>query len=429
MNIESVKQAHFIGIGGIGMSALAQLFLSRGVVVTGSDREASVVTELLEKRGAKVSIGQNPENIPSHVDVVIYSDAVWSDNPERAASMKRTLPMLSYFEALGAASREAYTIAITGTHGKTTTTGMIAKILADAGKKPTAIVGSLVKDFESNFLAGNPSLFVVEACEYRNHLLDLSPTILVLTNVEWDHTDFFKDLQALQDTYRKAALALPSHGAIVTDPVHPAIVPIVAGVRARIIDYTKEQVPALKLLGSFNEENARAAKAAACAFDGMLPHNVIDTSLASFNGSWRRFEAKGKTKTGALVYDDYAHHPTAIRETLKAARQKFSDKKITIVFHPHLYSRTRDLFDGFVTELAKADNVILVPIYPAREEPIPGVTSNDLARAISKTNKNVQALHSFDEIAAYLLKHTGPEDLVMTVGAGDVYKVAELIAH
>lgn len=425
VNLGEIMSAHFIGIGGIGMSALAQLFLSRGVSVTGSDREASVVTQLLEKKGAKVTIGQKAENLPASVDAVIYSDAVWADNPERDAAAKRKLPMLSYFEALGSVSRGAYTIAVTGTHGKTTTTGMLAKALRDAGKQPTAIVGSLVKDFDSNFLAGDPSLFVVEACEYRNHLFDLSPTILVLTNVEWDHTDFFKDLAALQETFRKAALALPAHGAIVTNPTHPNVAPLLEGIRARVIDYTKESVPPLQLIGHFNEENARAAKAAARAFSAAISPTTIDASLASFKGSWRRFEFKGTTAKSALVYDDYAHHPTAIRETLAAAREKFPDKKITIVFHPHLYSRTRDLFEGFAAELAKADSVILVPIYPARENPIPGVTSDELAKRIAKKNQNVLSLRSFGDMAAALLGNTGENDLVITMGAGDVYKVAE----
>ncbi|MBY0539718.1 UDP-N-acetylmuramate--L-alanine ligase [Patescibacteria group bacterium] len=420
-----MRRIHMIGIGGIGMSALAQFYFLNGESVSGSDREASPTTELLEKKGLRVHIGHNASNIPEGTELVVYSDAVWPDTPERLRATELGIPQISYFEALGEETRGRTTLAVTGTHGKTTTTAMLAHILREAGKQPTAVVGSIVQDFGSNFLAGDLNLFVVEGCEYKDHVLKLSPKILVLTNAEWDHTDWFPTFEAMQGMFRKAILAVPADGAIITNVNHPNIAPLLTDVRARVIDYTKENAPKLTLEGEFNKMNARAAKAAAKAYAPDISDETIDTALSKFRGTWRRFEYKGVAESGAIVYDDYGHHPTAIKATLEALRAKHPDKKISLVFHPHLYTRTRDLFNEFVEELSRSDKVILVPIYPAREEPIPGVTSDALASAIAKKNKNVLALHSFEEIEAELRKTASPEDVIMTIGAGDIYKVAD----
>jgi UDP-N-acetylmuramate--alanine ligase len=222
---------------------------------------------------------------------------------------------------------------------------------------------------------------------------------------------------------------MPEGGVVVLNPDDPNVLPILEGSRGRVVDYTKESVPPLKLLGAFNQLNAKAAKAAAKSYNLQLEEKNIDASVASFEGAWRRFEKKGELPSGALVYDDYAHHPTAIRETLKAAREKFPGKRITIAFHPHLYSRTKDLFEGFVTELAKADKVILAPIYPAREKPIPGITSEFLAESIRQKNRQVQALATFEEIEEEVCKSATQDDLIITMGAGDIYKVADRITH
>lgn len=422
-----MRRIHMIGIGGIGMSALAQFYLLNGESISGSDREASPTTELLEKKGLRVHIGHNASNIPEGTELVVYSDAVWADTPERMRAAEIGIRQISYFEALGEATRGRTTLAVTGTHGKTTTTAMVAHILREAGKKPTAVVGSIVQDFGSNFLAGDPNLFVVEGCEYKDHVLKLSPKILVLTNAEWDHTDWFPTFGAMQDMFRKAVLSVPEDGAIITHPNHPNIAPILSGVRTKIIDYTKESVPTLLLEGEFNKMNARAAKAATKAYATDVSDETIDTALSKFKGTWRRFEYKGVAESGALVYDDYAHHPTAIKATLAALRAKHPGKKLTLVFHPHLYTRTRDLFDEFATELSHSDRVILVPIYPAREEPIPGITSDALANAIAKKNGDVLSLHSFEEIEAELRKTSTAEDVIMTIGAGDIYKVADAL--
>lgn len=431
-----MKKIHFIGIGGIGMSALAQYYIDHGVVVTGSDREASLVTELLEKRGIKVLIGQKVESVPGDTELVVYSDAVVEGSegyPERLRARELGIRELSYFQALGEVSKDKKTIAVAGTHGKTTTTGMLAKILKDAGASPTAIVGSIVKDFGSNYLHGSSDLFVVEADEYKAHLLELSPTVLVVNNLEWDHTDFYPALAAMQETFQKAIERVPAEGAIVTDISNPTIAPLLAGAKARVIDYTQEPTYTLSLPGEFNQQNARAAAAAAravlsCGYQMSTETDcghLISTSLASFRGTWRRFEYKGKTAQGAEVYDDYAHHPTAVRETLKALRAKVSGK-IIVAFHPHLYSRTRDLLDDFAIAFSNADEVLIAPIYPAREVNDGSISSEILAERIRATGTDATTYASFEEIEQ-ALADVKAEDTIITMGAGDIYKIADAL--
>ncbi len=422
--MELPKDIHMVGIGGIGMSALAQLLVHRGVRVTGSDRDESPTTKLLNERGVDVEIGHG-KRIPAATELLIYSDAVQADNSQRIEAREKGIPQTSYFEMLGKISASMRTIAVAGTHGKTTTTGMIAKILSDAGEKPTAVIGSIVRDFDSNFLAGRDDLFVVEACEYRDHLLELSPEILVITNIELDHTDFFPSLSALQNTFRATVEKVPASGAIIANPNDPNVAAVLKSVKARVIDYTQKAVGSLQLVGEFNRENARAALAAAQAAVPKLSQEAAVKSLSEFKGSWRRFEFKGETQNGALVYDDYAHHPTAVAKTIQGAREKFPDKRIVVAFHPHLFSRTKSFLKEFAEALAKSDFAIIAPIYAAREKNDPTVSNHILAEA---AGENVIALDSFDEIRDALLEEK-EGTLIITMGAGDIYKVAEQITE
>lgn len=407
------------------MSALAQMMHGDGFRVSGSDRESGPVTELLKSKSITIMIGQKAENVPADASVVVYSDAVPEDNPERAQARVLGIPQRSYFGMLGEVSAGKRTIAVSGTHGKTTTTGMLAKILRDAGVSPSAIVGSIVKDFGSNYLRGDSDLLVVEACEYRDHLLELSPQVLVINNLEWDHTDYFPSLAALQETFRKAIVRVPEEGAIVTDPSNPNIAPLLVLAQARIVDYTEEPICELRLPGTFNQDNARAAAAAARIVLPDISNATIITSLAGFLGTWRRFEYKGKSVHGADVYDDYAHHPTAVKATLEALRAKISGK-IFVAFHPHLYSRTRDLLDEFASAFADADKVFIAPIYAAREVDDGSISSEVLAKRIRATGVDAVALDSFAAIEQALAE-VGKEDAVMTMGAGDIYKVADAL--
>jgi UDP-N-acetylmuramate--alanine ligase len=425
MNELSGKKIHFVGIGGIGMSALAQLCADHGAVVSGSDREASPVTELLEKKGVQVAIPQRAENVPNDAELVVYSDAVPEDNVERVRTKELGITERSYFAMLGTVSEGKRTVAIAGTHGKTTTTGMLAKILADAGASPTAVVGSLVKDFGSNYLHGDSDLFVVEACEYRDHILELSPEVLVVTNLEWEHTDYFPSLEALQETFRKAVAKVPAHGAIITNPGNHTIAPILKDAKAPVIDYTLEQEYGLRLFGQFNTMNARAAAAAARLVMPTIHEDVLMTSLADFQGTWRRFEYKGQTRKGADVYDDYAHHPTAIRATLAALRAK-TKGDVYVAFHPHLYSRTKDLLDDFASSFANASKVYIAPIYAAREKDEGLVSHTILAERIRSRGVEAYALDSFEDIEK-ALEVAGIGDAIMTMGAGDIYRVADAL--
>jgi len=419
------QKIYMVGIGGIGMSALAQMLVSRGHAVSGSDREESPTTVLLQKNGIRVFIGHDTLFVPTDTELLVYSDAVPAESPERIRAHDLKIKQISYFEVLGTLSQSMRTIAVSGTHGKTTVTGMLAAILKAAGKDPTAIVGSIVRDFPgqaggSNFLPGRKDLLVVEACEYRNHLLELSPEILVITNIELDHTDFFPSLLALQDTFHQAARRVPAHGLIITDPKDPNIASVLDRVSAKVFDYTIEEVPEIPQLGEFNRANARAAKCAAKVAFPNISDEVINAILKDFKGSWRRFEYKGETPKGALVYDDYAHHPTAVRKTIEAARQKFPEKRIVVAFHPHLHSRTETFLQEFADALDTADRAIVAPIYEARTEKNHTVSNYSLAEA----GDHVEALDSFDDIRDALLQE--PEGtLIITMGAGDIYKVAE----
>ena len=427
------KKVHFVGIGGIGMSALAQLMFDHGVEVSGSDPVISPINELLEKKGIHAIVPQDVQNVPEDADLVVYSDAYPEGNVERVRAEELGIPQKSYFQALGDVSEGKRTIAVSGTHGKTTTTGMIAKILKDAGLSPSAIIGSIVKDFESNYLPGTSDLFVVEACEYRRHFLNLTPEVLVVTNLEFDHTDYFRDLVDVQDAFRTLMERVPKYGAIVTDATHPNIAPLLVNVSATVIDYTKEPSYALRLPGEFNIMNARAAAATArfiiagerMTVQGDYPQTKFEESLGSFHGTWRRFEYKGKTKTGADVYDDYAHHPTAVAATLAELRKR-TKGKLYVAFHPHLYSRPRDLFDGFSMAFTDADKAFIAPIFAAREVDDGTISSVLLAERITANGTEAIAPESFEEIEREL-SVTGPDDVIVTMGAGDIYKVADAI--
>lgn len=410
------------------MSALAQMLRERGDTVSGSDRAESPVTELLEKKGIEVVIGQKAENVPEDAGLLVYSAALPKDHVERERARELDIPELCYFEMLGRVSASMRTVAISGTHGKTTTTGMLAKILVDAGVSPSAIVGSLVQDFGSNYLSGTSNILVVEACEYQRHFLNLTPEALVITNLEYDHTDYFKDLADVQDAFHSLIHKVPSEGVIVTDTKHPNIAPLLAGATARIIDYTSEPEYELSLPGGFNIMNAKAASACAKAVVPDVGAGGIAASLSIFKGTWRRFEYKGKTATGAEVYDDYAHHPTAVVETLRALKEKRASEgktgRIIVAFHPHLYSRTRDLLDGFANAFTDADEVLIAPIFAAREVDDGTVSSEILAKRIQDTGVHARAVSSLDEIEV-LLAEAHEDDVIMTMGAGDIYKVAD----
>jgi UDP-N-acetylmuramate--alanine ligase len=405
------------------MSALAQLLKDEGVHVSGSDREESPTTELLAKKGISVLIGQKADNVPADTELVVYTEAAWEDNVERVRAKELGIPQSSYFEVLGEVSKGKRTIAVAGTHGKTTTSGMLAKLLADAGAAPSAVVGSIMKDFGSNYVRGASDVLVVEACEYKRDFLTLHPEILVVTNIEWDHTDYYKDLADVQNAFRTL---MERAAVVVTDASHPTIAPLLSGLSARIVDYAQEPAYETRLPGKVNVMNARAAAAAARALLPEVREETLRASLAAFQGTWRRFEYKGKTPKGADVYDDYAHHPTAVKATLTELRKKTTGR-MYVAFHPHLYSRTRDLLPEFAAAFGDADRVLIAPIYPAREVDDGTVSNETLAAAIREHGIEAKAA-DFVEIRRFLETEPAEGDVIMTMGAGDIYTVADRLA-
>ncbi len=426
-----MRKVHFVGVGGVGMSALAQLYLQRGWQVSGSDRDKdSPVLSLLQRKGVWVATGHTAANVPQGCELLVYSDAVGEENPERQEAQRRGIPQQSYFAALGAVSRTfPRVLAVAGSHGKTTTTAMAALALQEAGLPLTAIVGSLVPQFPegSNLLSLGDACLVVEACEYRRHIRHLTISHLVLTNLEWDHTDSFPSIDALIDLFREVVATLPPGGALITNPSVPTIAEAVRALPegVALVDYTREPVPRLAVPGEHNRANAKAARAAVRALAGADALAAADGALSRFRGVWRRFERYGTTPSGAEVVDDYAHHPTEITAAIRTAREVFPSRRITVLFHPHLYSRTRDLFTGFVEALSQADELLVLPIYPARERPeaFPGVSSRALVQAVNALAGNARFVDSLDA-AARLLQRYGSDTVVLTLGAGEGYKVA-----
>lgn len=434
LNLDQIKKVFFVGIGGIGISAIARMMILAGKEVSGSDMSASEITEELSVLGAHVSIGQTFDLIPKDVDLVVYTIAIKHYDPAlMEAIFSMGVSVKSYPEMLHIVTKGKNTVAVSGTHGKTTTTAMIAKIFMDAGRDPSVIVGSLIADptgesAKSNLIVGKGADFVVEACEYERSFLNIEPKILVITNVEADHLDYYKDLKDIQNAF--TALVMQTGTAVVCDPNDPAIAAIVREAKIQIVDYTQyfASVPKLAVPGEHNRKNAAAAIAASVLAG--IPAAAAAKAVSEFQGTWRRLEKRGMTKNGAIVYDDYAHHPTEIRASLSALRELYpkGEKKITVVFQPHLYSRTKAFFNEFATAFGDADAVYFLPIYFARETPDPTVSSEKLAQAVAKSISKTKAFVSFAEAEQYCTELVlGADEVFVTMGAGEAYKVGDVL--
>lgn len=424
--MEQFNRVHFVGVGGIGMSGLARLFLHEKKEVSGSDAKETLLTQALSKEGVHVVYAQTEENITDELELVVYTEAMPHDHPELLRARELGIKTVNYFEALGMVANEYYLIAVSGTHGKTTTTAMLIDIFEEASFDPSAIVGSLRSKTHSNFRAGKSKYFIVEACEYRRDFLTLKPDVLVITNVEHEHVDYYPDLASVQDAFREFAHSVPEDGAIITNVSDPAIAPILEGVAAKVIDYRAaiDLSLALKMPGVHNRLNAAAAKAAAL-FVGVEAVSIVQ-ALENFAGTARRFEYRGECN-GAPVYDDYAHHPTEIAASIAGARELYPDKKLTVAFQPHTYSRTQELFEDFVLVLSKADRVILVPVYAARSEAGYTKTSEDIAAALLQKGIDAKQYMTLDAAALSIQEQVTNEDVVLIMGAGDISKIASVL--
>lgn len=444
--LKNSNSIHFIGIGGIGISAIARMLLLEDKKVSGSDRDETKVTEELRRAGAVVSIGHDTKNVPADCDLVVYTVAISENNPELVEAKKRGIVLLTYPQTLNIISKEKYTIAVSGTHGKTTTTAMVAKVLKDAGLDPTVIVGSLLKNdsdgkTESNFIMGKSKYLVVEADEYKKSFHNLEPSIMVITNIDEDHLDFYKDLADIQNSFLHLAQKLPADGFLICDTSLPNLLPVIKGVKCQVIDYGQiKLLEKLLVPGEHNRQDARAAIAVGQAIGVDLVK--ANKSVAQFAGTWRRFEYKGKTANGALVYDDYAHNPQKVRAAIAGARELYPENSIVVVFQPHLFSRTKLLLNEFAKSFHDADEVLLAPIFPAREAFDPTISSEILAEEIKKARKSSSPLNGvpnrsedvsvlsfpdFNSITDHLKVKIKKDDIVITMGAGEQYKIGDAL--
>jgi UDP-N-acetylmuramate--alanine ligase len=436
VNIDRIRTIHFVGIGGIGVSALARLMRSRGARVGGSDAVDSELLRALAREGIAVSVGHDSANVPDDVELVVYSTAVPEDNQELARARELGISCMTRGAFLGALSRDYYTIAVAGTHGKTTTTAMLAKVLRDAGLTPTVLVGSLLIVEGTNFLPGaevetpwGPRRYlVVEACEYRRAFLDLAPSMVVITNIEEDHLDYFKDLADIERAFAEFIERLPEGGVSITNKFFPHLFQhrVFGKIQhsvLKVFDGVAIRGLSLQIPGRHNIENAKAALAAAEALG--VPRESAIRSLNDFRGTWRRFEYKGRIGgSGARLYDDYAHHPSEIRATLQGARELFPNTRIVAVFQPHLFSRTKQLLAGFAASFTDADEVLIADIYAAREQNDGSLHSRDFVAAAAKRHARVRYGGALERIAEIIKKETAPEDLIVLMGAGDVGEVS-----
>jgi UDP-N-acetylmuramate--alanine ligase len=404
IDLSQIKKVFFIGIGGIGISALAKMCKALGLEVSGVNDEEGKTTDSLKEEGVEVIFLKDYKEIPE-ADMYVYSDAWIYRGPEILESAKNTgKPVLSFFEALGEFAKQYKVIALSGTHGKTTTTAMTAKVLIDAGLDPTVIVGSFVKEFGSNFRKGNSGYLVVEADEFNRHMLNFHPYIGAITNIEADHLDCYKDLDDIKDAFAQFFIQ--------------------SEIKIGENEYEKylSEVPTLKVPGEHNRKNAALVLAIAEILNINLEQ--AKNSLSEFTGTWRRLE-KVAEKDGVIIYDDYAHHPTEVRASLQALRELYPTNRLIVVFQPHLYSRTKALFHDFIHCFDLADFVYLLPIYFAREDKDPSISSIILANEIKKHKNEVYGFDTFPETLDKVRSLGVKEgDIFITMGAGEAYKIA-----
>ncbi len=446
---KKIQKLHFVGIGGIGMSGIAELLLNLGYQVSGSDLKSSALTERLAALGGRICIGHRAENV-GEANVVVISSAVRPENVEVVEARRRQIPVIPRAEMLAELMRLKHGIVIAGAHGKTSTTSMVATVLVHAGLDPTVIIGGRLNALGSNAKLGKGEFLVAESDESDGSFLKLSPTIAIVTNIDREHLDHYADLEAIQSAYTSFVNKVPFYGAAIVCLDDPNVQAIIPAVERRIVAYgTSNQADLvashievrdfgssyevrnrghllgrirLQIPGQHSVLNSLAAVAAGLELD--IPFERIEAALAGFQNADRRFQIKG-TKGGILVVDDYGHHPTEIMATLEAARRACG-RRIVAVFQPHRYTRVRALEEEFARAFYQADVLVVLPIYPAGEEPLPGVNAQRLAEKIKvHGHRDVTCVPDFADAAQVLKDRLREGDLLITLGAGDVWKVGE----
>lgn len=447
MDIKNYKSIHFIGIGGISMSALAEILASRGYSVAGSDFRKGDMTEHLSSVGIRVAIGHAAENISDNCDLIVYNAAIGEDNPERIEGRRRGIKEIDRAELIGCLMKEyEFPVSVAGTHGKTTTSSMAAEVFMAAGADPTVSIGGILPSIHSNYRLGSEKYIILETCEYRDSFLKFDPYAAIILNIDRDHTDYFKTMDQMYSSFNKFVNKV--RGFVIINKNIPRFDDVVSGYKGRIItfgdkdaDWTCENIAMEKGYGSYDacfrgEKFMRVSLSvpgihnvynslsvvALCREFGIDAEKIAE-GLKNFHGTGRRFEKKGEYE-GVPVIDDYAHHPTEINATLKAAGE-MGYKRTVVAFQPHTYTRTRDLFKEFTEALSHADKIYLLDIYAAREKDPGDIHSRDIASALKKMGKDAVYSESFESCVSELKKDLRPGDLFITVGAGTVYKIGE----
>ncbi len=445
------RRVHFVGIGGIGMSGIAEVLLNLGFIVSGSDRQLTAITKRLESLGAVVYDGHEGEQVTGS-DVVVISSAVSEDNNEVQAAHQMKIPVIRRAEMLGELMRMKQGVAVAGTHGKTTTSSMVGLVMQAGGLDPTLIIGGKIKALRSNAKLGNSDYLVVEADEYDRSFLKLTPTMAAITNIESDHLDCYEDLDDIKNSFVSFANKVPFFGVVCICLDEPALQEILPRLERRIISYgltPQAEVRAMdikfkdtqsiftviskgevlgevkiNLPGEHNVKNALAAISIGLELE--IPFEKIKRGLRDFTGVHRRFEIKADMH-GIMIVDDYAHHPTEIKASLRGARDGYN-RRIIAVFQPHLYSRTRDFYHDFGQSFFDAEILVVTDVYPAREEPIPGITGEIIANeARSLGHKQVIYIPDKEDLPDFLKSIVHEGDLVITLGAGDIVKYGEIL--
>lgn len=449
INFNQPIRIHFIGIGGISMSGLAEILLTEGFSVSGSDAVASELTKHLEELGAVIYLGHHQDHITPDIEAVVFTAAVHEDNPEYMETMRKGIPLLSRAELLGQLMHNyPLSIAVSGTHGKTTTTSMLSGILMQAKLNPTISLGGMLKSIGGNTHIGDSEYFITEACEYTNSFLTLYPYVSIILNIRPDHMDFFKDLEDIRHSFHEYALQTSDKGTLVINSAVTQLDSFIADLPCQVVTFGSDQTSdycakdiqvnenfqtvytlykkgasqgevRLNVLGEHNVLNSLAAIAAAEAVE--IPMSEIKKGLLSYTGVDRRFEKKGEI-SGVTIVDDYAHHPDEIMASLSAARA-LGARRIWCVFQPHTYSRTKAFLTQFAQALSLADEIVLAEIYPARESDTLGISSQNLADCLRKLGKEPHYFSSFDDIEIFLLENCIKGDLLITMGAGDIVKI------
>lgn len=446
---ERYRVIHFIGIGGIGMSGIAEVLHNLGYEVTGSDLKGSETVERLRGLGLKVYVGHRPENIDS-AHVVVVSSAVRADNPEVIEARRKSIPVIPRAEMLAELGRLKYAVLVAGSHGKTTTTSLVSTVMAHAGFDPTVVIGGKLKALGTNARLGRGNFIIAEADESDGSFLKLSPTIGVVTNIDMEHMEYFKTVDSLKGAFLSFMNKVPFYGLTVACMDDRYVRELLPSVHRKVVTYglspdadlqaknlkrgfmsvSFEALMAGENLGVFvlpvpGEHNVLNALASiAVALELQIDAEKVREALKGFGGISRRLEFKGEAG-GIRVFDDYGHHPTEIRATLKALRESLNSGRLFVVFQPHRYTRTRDLFGEFTVSFDDADDLVMMDIYPAGEPPINGITTEALVNAMKKAG--VSHIKGKEEVARVVASRVRRGDVVLTLGAGDVWEVGEKI--